>query len=112
VFDFYRQNPQAAAQLRAPVYEEKVVELIFNKAKVTDQPVSKEELAGRGRPAGRLRRGLRSGARPHAPRAPAGEQARRRAREGWRGPGLGANLDNREGRAAPWASNIGGAPSS
>jgi trigger factor len=45
VFDFYRQNPQAAAQLRAPVYEEKVVELIFNKAKITDQPVSKEELA-------------------------------------------------------------------
>ena len=45
VFEFYRQNPQAAAQLRAPVYEEKVVELIFNQAKVTEQPVSKEELA-------------------------------------------------------------------
>ena len=44
VFDFYRQNPQAAAQLRAPVYEEKVVELIFGKAKVQDQPVSKEAL--------------------------------------------------------------------
>ncbi|MDP8916599.1 MAG: trigger factor [Pseudomonadota bacterium] len=44
VFDFYRQNPQAAAQLRAPVYEEKVVELIFNQAKVTDRPVTKEQL--------------------------------------------------------------------
>ena len=44
VFDFYRQNPQAGAQLRAPVYEEKVVELIFGKAKVEDQPVSKDEL--------------------------------------------------------------------
>ena len=44
VFDFYRQNPQAAAQLRAPVYEEKVVELIFGKAKVEDQPVGKDEL--------------------------------------------------------------------
>jgi trigger factor len=44
VFDFYRQNPQAAAQLRAPVYEEKVVELIFGKAKVEDEPVSKEAL--------------------------------------------------------------------
>lgn len=45
VFDFYRQNPQAAAQLRAPVYEEKVVELLFAKAKVTEQPVTKDELA-------------------------------------------------------------------
>jgi trigger factor len=44
VFDFYRQNPQASAQLRAPVYEEKVVELIFSRAQVTDQPVSKEAL--------------------------------------------------------------------
>jgi len=44
VFDFYRRNPQAAAQLRAPVYEEKVVELIFTRAKITDRPVSKEEL--------------------------------------------------------------------
>jgi trigger factor len=44
VFDFYRQNPQAAAQLRAPVYEEKVVELLFGKAKVTEQTVTKEEL--------------------------------------------------------------------
>jgi trigger factor len=44
VFDFYQQNPQAAAQLRAPVYEEKVVELLFGKAQVTDQPVSKDEL--------------------------------------------------------------------
>ncbi|MBW3617059.1 MAG: trigger factor [Proteobacteria bacterium] len=45
VFDFYRQNPQASAQLRAPVYEEKVVELLFSKAQVTDQPVSKEALS-------------------------------------------------------------------
>lgn len=44
VFEFYRKTPQAAAQLRAPVYEEKVVELIFNRAQVTDQPVSKDEL--------------------------------------------------------------------
>jgi trigger factor len=44
VFEFYRQNPNAAAQLRAPVYEDKVVELIFGKAKVEDRPVSKEEL--------------------------------------------------------------------
>ena len=44
VFDFYRQNPQAAAQLRAPVYEEKVVDIILGKAQVTDQTVDKDTL--------------------------------------------------------------------
>ena len=44
MYDFFRSNPQAAAQLRAPIYEEKVVDLILSKAKVTDTPVSKEEL--------------------------------------------------------------------
>jgi trigger factor len=44
VFDFFRNNPNAQAQLRAPLYEDKVVDLIFDKAKVTDQEVSKEEL--------------------------------------------------------------------
>ena len=44
VFDFYRQNPQASAQLRAPIYEEKVVDLILERAQVEDQEVSKEAL--------------------------------------------------------------------
>lgn len=44
VLDFYRQNPNAAAQLRAPIYEEKVVDLIVSKATVTDTPITKEEL--------------------------------------------------------------------
>ncbi|HEX6859207.1 MAG TPA: trigger factor [Caulobacteraceae bacterium] len=44
VFDFFRGNPNAQAQLRAPLYEDKVVELIFGKAKVTDKAVSKEEI--------------------------------------------------------------------
>jgi trigger factor len=43
-FEFFRSNPQAAAQLRAPIYEEKVVDLILEKAKVEDTPVSKDEL--------------------------------------------------------------------
>jgi trigger factor len=43
-FEFFRSNPQASAQLRAPIYEEKVVDLILEKAKVEDTPVSKEEL--------------------------------------------------------------------
>ncbi|OGN43695.1 MAG: trigger factor [Caulobacterales bacterium RIFCSPHIGHO2_01_FULL_70_19] len=44
VLDFYRQNPNAAAQMRAPIYEEKVCDLIFNIAEVTDTPITREEL--------------------------------------------------------------------
>ena len=44
VLEFYRKNPNAAAQMRAPVYEEKVCELIFSQAEVTDAPISKEDL--------------------------------------------------------------------
>lgn len=44
VLDFYRQNPNAAAQLRAPIYEEKVCDLIFSTAEVKDEAISKEEL--------------------------------------------------------------------
>jgi trigger factor len=44
VFDAIRQNPQMMAQLRAPLYEDKVVEKVFDLAKVTDQKVTKEKL--------------------------------------------------------------------
>ena len=44
VFDFYRNNPEAMASIRAPVYEEKVVDHILTSATITDQTVSKEEL--------------------------------------------------------------------
>jgi trigger factor len=44
IFDYFRNNPQAQAQLRAPIYEDKVVDLIFGLAKIEDKPVSKEEL--------------------------------------------------------------------
>ena len=44
VFDAIRQNPQAQAQLRAPLYEDKVVDAIFNMAKVTEEPVTREKL--------------------------------------------------------------------
>ncbi len=43
-FDLMRQNPEAQAQMRAPLYEEKVVDLILARAQVTDKAVSKEEL--------------------------------------------------------------------
>lgn len=44
VIEFYQKNPQAVAQLRAPIYEEKVVDLIIDKAKITDKAVSKDKL--------------------------------------------------------------------
>ena len=44
IFDLFRQNPNAQAQLRAPIFEDKVVDLIVSKAKVEDQPVSKDDL--------------------------------------------------------------------
>ncbi len=44
VWDFYRNNEQALAQLRAPIYEERVVDHISKLIKITDKTVSKDEL--------------------------------------------------------------------
>jgi trigger factor len=44
VWDFYRNNNQALAELRAPIYEEKVVDHILGLAKVADRKVTKDEL--------------------------------------------------------------------
>ncbi len=44
VWDYYRQNPQAVASLRAPIFEEKVVDFLLELAEVTEKPVSREEL--------------------------------------------------------------------
>lgn len=44
VFDYYRSNPMAMASLRAPIFEEKVVDLILAEVKVTDKEVTRDEL--------------------------------------------------------------------
>ncbi|MFC0283503.1 trigger factor [Camelimonas abortus] len=44
VWEFYQKNPQALAELRAPIFEEKVVDHLLSQAKVVDKVVSKEEL--------------------------------------------------------------------
>jgi trigger factor len=46
VFEYYQKTPQAQVQLRAPIYEEKVVDFILELASVTERSVSPEELAG------------------------------------------------------------------
>ncbi|MDY8110587.1 trigger factor [Fulvimarina sp. 2208YS6-2-32] len=44
VYEFYQKNPDALASLRAPIYEEKVIDHLLAEADVTDKVVSKEEL--------------------------------------------------------------------
>ncbi len=44
VWEFYRKNPDRLAEIRAPVFEEKVVDHIIGLAKVTDVKVSREDL--------------------------------------------------------------------
>jgi trigger factor len=44
VWDYYRNNANALAQLRAPIYEDKVVDFILELANVTEKKVSREDL--------------------------------------------------------------------
>ncbi|MBR0829455.1 trigger factor [Bradyrhizobium manausense] len=44
VWDFYRNNANALAQLRAPIYEDKVVDFILELANVTEKKVAREDL--------------------------------------------------------------------
>jgi trigger factor len=42
--EYVRSEPMAQAQLRAPLYEDKVVDFLFDKAEVTEREVTREEL--------------------------------------------------------------------
>ena len=44
VLQFYQQNPQAVAQVRAPLFEEQVVDYILERAEIKDKKVSKDDL--------------------------------------------------------------------
>ena len=44
VWDFYRNNPDALASLRAPIFEDKVVDYILELATVSEKKVSREDL--------------------------------------------------------------------
>jgi trigger factor len=41
---YVQQEPMAAAQLRAPLYEDKVVDFLFTKAEITDRPATRAEI--------------------------------------------------------------------
>lgn len=44
VFEFYQKNPQALEGLKAPIYEDKVVDFVLERIKLNDKQVSIEEL--------------------------------------------------------------------
>ncbi len=44
VYDYYRKNPSALVELRGPIFEQKVVDLIVSRATVADKSVSRDEL--------------------------------------------------------------------
>ena len=44
VMEYFQKNPEAAQSLRAPIFEDKVVDFIVEMASVTDKTVTKEEL--------------------------------------------------------------------
>jgi trigger factor len=44
VWDYYRNNPGALAALRAPIFEDKVVDFLLELADIADKQVSREEL--------------------------------------------------------------------
>jgi trigger factor len=44
VWEYYQKNPNALAQLRAPIYEDKVVDFLLELANVTEKKVTREEL--------------------------------------------------------------------
>ncbi|MCR9134768.1 MAG: trigger factor [Alphaproteobacteria bacterium] len=44
IMEYLQNTPEAVAQMRAPIFEEKVIDHIIAQASVTDQTVSKEEL--------------------------------------------------------------------
>ncbi|MDE2434692.1 MAG: trigger factor [Sphingomonadales bacterium] len=43
-YEFVQQDPLVAAQIRAPLYEDKVVDFLFDKADVTEKTVTRDEL--------------------------------------------------------------------
>jgi trigger factor len=44
IWDFYRKNPGALNEIRAPLFEEKVVDYLMTQVKVTDRKVTRDDL--------------------------------------------------------------------
>ena len=44
ILEFFKNNPQATQQLSAPIFEEKVVDFIFEMIKIKEKKISSDEL--------------------------------------------------------------------
>ena len=71
VFEYFQQNPEAMAQIRAPIFEEKVVDFICELATVNDKKVSLDELM--------MEPGAEETEKPKAKKAPAKKAAAKKA---------------------------------
>ncbi len=52
IFEYFQKNPQAMQELRAPIFEDKVIDFIIEMAQVTDRTVAIEELTAEAADAG------------------------------------------------------------
>ncbi len=46
ILDYYKQNPTAVAEIRSPIFEDKVIDFLLELAQVSEKPVSREQLFG------------------------------------------------------------------
>lgn len=82
VFEFYQKNRQAVESLRAPLFEEKVVDFILELAKVTESEVTPESLAEEDdRPAPKARQGVKKASSSSAEKPAAKAKAAKKADE-------------------------------
>jgi trigger factor len=44
IFKFYQSNPEALAQLRAPLFEDKIIDFIFDLAQVSERKITPDQL--------------------------------------------------------------------
>ena len=73
--DFYRKSPEALVQLRAPVYEDKVIDFILELAQVSERKVSPQELEELERAAAAAEDKEEPAKKPAAKKSGAGKKA-------------------------------------
>ncbi len=74
VFDFYQKSPEALSNLRAPIFEDKVIDFITALAKVTERKMTPQEL--QDEEAARESAGKPSGAEKKAAKKPAAKKVK------------------------------------
>ena len=93
VFEYFQQNPEAMAQLRAPIFEEKVVDFIVELASVSEKTVTLEELM--------VEPGSEEADKPEAKKAPAKKKAAAKKDDGEKKPAKKAAAKKPAAKKAP-----------